>query len=197
MPGSAGGRAGRRAGEYRGCHLVERLGGVDGRRPGCAQPVLVSGQEAAYVLARVPGTAPLVVLARIQPYQHGGLIDLQQEHLGEAIGQLQLIVRAAAQIQCGGRCGADQVAEASRIPLPAMPGELGKIRLGRLFCHHGTGRVNEPRQERVLVVIDAGQAPPGKHLGDRGLPGPGTTGDQHCAHRCLSSASPGSGATSF
>jgi hypothetical protein len=30
----------------------------------------------------------VVVTARIQPGQHGGLVDLQQEHLSEAIGQL-------------------------------------------------------------------------------------------------------------
>jgi hypothetical protein len=71
---------------------------------------------------------------------------------------------------------------------PDMPGKPGEVRLFRLFCHRGAVRVNEPRKERVFVVIDACQAPPGKHGGDRGLPGASTAGNQHCAHRCLSSA---------
>jgi hypothetical protein len=73
---------------------------------------------------------------------------------------------------------------------PDIPGKPGEVRLFRLFCHRGAVRVNEPRKERVFVVIDACQAPPGKHGGDRGLPGASTAGNQHCAHRCLSSAIP-------
>jgi hypothetical protein len=30
-------------------------------------------------------------------------------------------------------------------------------RLGWFFCHHGAGRVNEPRQEGVFVIIKACQ----------------------------------------
>ena len=89
LAGLARDRAGQRAGQYRGSHLAEGQPGVDADRAGCAQPVLVSGQKAAQVLASVPDPAPVVVVAaRIQPRQHGGLIDLQQEHLGEAVGQL-------------------------------------------------------------------------------------------------------------
>ena len=47
--------------EYRIHHLIEGLPGVNGNRPECAQAILISRQEAAYVLARVPGPAPLVV----------------------------------------------------------------------------------------------------------------------------------------
>jgi len=54
-----------------------------------AQAVLQFRQLAAQVLASVPDTAPVVVVpARIQSCQHRGLVDLQQEHLGEAVGQL-------------------------------------------------------------------------------------------------------------
>src|SRR5581483_788004 len=97
LPDSLPGLMARFVAEYRVNHLVEGLPGVNGNRPECAPALLISRQAAAYVLARVPGTAPLVVLARIQPCQHGGLVDLQQGHLDEAVGQLQLIVRTAAE----------------------------------------------------------------------------------------------------
>jgi hypothetical protein len=50
----------------------------------------------------------VVVPARIQPCQHGGLVDLQQQHLNEAIGQLELIGRTAADVQRRWCCGPDQ-----------------------------------------------------------------------------------------
>jgi len=46
-------------------HLVEGLSGIDDNRPERAKAILVSPQEAAYVLTRVPSSAPLIVLARI------------------------------------------------------------------------------------------------------------------------------------
>jgi len=75
-------------GEYRVYHLVEGLPGVDGNRAGCAQAVLQFRQFAAQVLPSVADTAPVVILARIYSGQHRGLVDLQQEHPGEAVGQL-------------------------------------------------------------------------------------------------------------
>ena len=65
LPDSWPGLMARLVAEYRIHHLIEGLPGVYGNRPECAQAILISRQEAAYVLARVPGTAPLVVLARI------------------------------------------------------------------------------------------------------------------------------------
>src|ERR1700677_5199484 len=89
----------RGSGEYRVYHLVERLPGVNGDRPGCTQAVLQLRQFAAQVFASVPDAAPVVVLPRIYSRQHGGLVDLQQEHLSEAAGQLLLVVRSAADVQ--------------------------------------------------------------------------------------------------
>ena len=81
-------RASQRAGEYRVHHLVEGLSGVDGNRPECAQAVLQFRQLAAQLLASVPDTAPVVVVpACVQSCQHGGLVDLKQKHLSEAVGQ--------------------------------------------------------------------------------------------------------------
>jgi len=152
--------ASQRAGEYRVRHLAGGLPGVDGDRPGCAQAVLQFRQLAAQVLAGVPDTAPVVVVpARIQSGQHGGLVDLQQEHLSEAAGQLELIVRAAADVQHRWCRGPDQFVQAGRVPGPAVPGKPGKIRLFGLFLHHVAGRVNGPREQRVAIGIDGGQAP--------------------------------------
>ena len=75
-------------GQYRVHHLVEGLPGVDGNRPGFAQAILQFRQLAAKVLASVADAAPVVVVpARVQPCQHGGLVDLQQEYLSKAVGQ--------------------------------------------------------------------------------------------------------------
>jgi hypothetical protein len=60
----------------------------------------------------------------------GGLVDLQQEHVSESVGQLQLVGRSAAYVQR--RC--------------------------RLFHHHIAGSVNGPREQRVAVGIDGCQA---------------------------------------
>jgi hypothetical protein len=70
-----------------------------------------------------------------------------------------------------------------------MPVKPGQVRRRRHFRHHGAGRVNEPREQRVVVGIDGYQAPAGKHGRDRGLPGARTACDLDSAHRCLSSAS--------
>ena len=79
-----------------------------------------------------------------------GLVDLQQEHLGEAAGQLLLVVRTAADVQRRRRFGPDQLVEAGRIPCPAVPGKPGQVRHSRLFRHHRAGRVNEPRKQRIV-----------------------------------------------
>jgi hypothetical protein len=81
--------------------------------------------------------------------------------------------------------------------MPSYAGKPVKVRRCRLFHHHVAGSVNEPRKQRVVVGIYGCQAPAGKHGGDCGLPGGGTARDQHCAHRCLSSASPEGGANEF
>ena len=68
LAGPARGGAGQRVGEYRVHHVVEGLRGVDGDRAECAQAGLISGPEAAQVLAGVPDMAPVVVIpALIQP----------------------------------------------------------------------------------------------------------------------------------
>ena len=67
----------------------------DARRRSCR-----TGRLAAQVLAGVPDMGLVVVnQARIQSCQHRGLVDLQQEHLAEAVGQFVLIVRTAADVQ--------------------------------------------------------------------------------------------------
>ena len=134
-----------------------------------------------------------VVPARIYACQHRGLVDLQQEHLSEAVGQLQLVLRSAADVQRRWCCGPDQFIQAGRIPCPAVLGKPGKVRFFRLFFHYVASGVDGPRKQRVVVGVDGCQAPAGEHGGDRGLPGAGTACDLNSAHRCLSWASSDSG----
>ena len=75
--------------EYLVHHVVQGAPGVDGNRPGRTHAVLISRQLAALVLASVSDTAEFLVSA-CQSCQHRRLVNLQQEHLSEAIGQLQL-----------------------------------------------------------------------------------------------------------
>ena len=89
--------------EYRVHHLVEGLPGVNGNRPECAQAVLISRQEAAYVLARVPGTAPLVVLARIQ-----FIIPTHREYLSLPVCCARAVV--SRRIHRGGSAHASEAA---------------------------------------------------------------------------------------
>src|SRR5580700_11736041 len=187
-----------RAGEYRVDYLVGGLPGIDGDRAGRAQAVLQYRQLATQVLPRVPDVAPVVIVpARIQSRQHSGLVDLQQEHLSEAVGHLWLVVRTAADVQRRWCRGPDQFVQAGRIPCPAVPGKPGKVRLVWLFRYYVAGGVNEPREERVVVGVDGRQAPAGELGGDGRLPGAGTACDLDSAHRCLSSACSGGGANEF
>jgi hypothetical protein len=109
--------------------------------------ILPSGAEPLMVNVRQTGGSPVIVLARIYSCQHDGLVDHQQEHVSEAIGQLELVGRTAADVQRRWCCGPDQFVEAGRIPCPAVPGKPRKVRLCRLFrlFHHGAGTVNGPR----------------------------------------------------
>ena len=134
-------------------------------------------------------TPVVVVPTRIQPCQHRGLVDLQQEHPAEAVGQLQLIVRTTAYVQRRWCCGLNQFVQADRIPRPAVPGKPGEVRIVGLIClsHHVASSVNHPRKPRVVVCVNGRQAAAGKHAGDRGLSCAGTACDLDSAHRCLSS----------
>jgi hypothetical protein len=69
-------------------------------------------------------------------------------------------IHTAAEIQRRGCGGTGQLVKAGRIPFPAMPGKPGKVRLSRFFCRCDAVKVNEPRKERVCVVIEACQTPP-------------------------------------
>ena len=109
--------------------------GDDGNRPGCTERPCYSGSLRRWYSRVSPIRPHSFVPALVQPSQHGGLVDLQQEHLSEAIGQLQLIVRTAADVERRWCRGTDQFVQASRIPRPAMPGKPGKIRDCRVSHH--------------------------------------------------------------
>ena len=176
----------RGVGEYRIHHLLEGLPGVDRDGSGCAQAVLQFRQPAACVLASVSGAAPGVVPAwRSQSCEHRGLVDFQQEHLSEAVGQLQFVVCPAAEVQRRRSCRRNQFVQASGIPCPAVPGKPRKVLLFRRLNHVACG-VNVPRKQRVVVGVDGCQAPPGKHGGDGRLPGAGIASYLDSAHQGLS-----------
>src|SRR6185437_13585491 len=90
-------------------------------RAGCAQPALIAGPPAAQVFTTVPGAAPFVVTARrVESRQHGGLVDLKYKEMGEPVGELDLVGRAAADVADPRPRGTDQLIEAGRIPRPAV-----------------------------------------------------------------------------
>ncbi len=104
--------------------------------------------------------APLDVPARIQPCQHGGLVDLQQEHLGEAIGQLPADCprRRRGTVWRVLRRGSGRRGE------PDCHSQLaGRARQNpavQLFIHHSTGRVrvSDPRRCRRTARRPTSQA---------------------------------------
>jgi hypothetical protein len=96
------------------------------------------------------------------------------------------VAGSAAWISSSRRAGShSQLCRESRRS-PAVPALLAPRRRQSQRTAQGTG----PRHRCM-------PGPAGKHSGDRGLPGASTAGDQHCAHRYLSSANPEGGATSL